>query len=282
MANDRIESLGGSIVQHGPNSDRIYLMKLADGDAEQLADRLDALAARHGYSKILAKVPARAKQAFFDREYSIEARVPRFFDGREECLFLGKYLTQWRNEDPEAGLVQQVLRVAAEKAPLSVKQEPDLQVRVLEESQAEQMTELYARVFDSYPFPINEPGYIIETMRSHVRYFGVFQGDTLLALASAEMDRDARNVEMTDFATLPEARGKGLAGVLLSKMETNMQEERIATSYTIARARSFGMNVVFARAGYTFGGTLVNNTDIAGGLESMNVWYKPLLHPENG
>jgi putative beta-lysine N-acetyltransferase len=87
---------------------------------------------------------------------------------------------------------------------------------------------------------------------------------------------------MTDFATLPEARGKGLAGVLLSEMEKNMQRERIATAYTIARARSFGMNVVFARAGYTFAGTLVNNTNIAGGLESMNVWYKQLLHPEDG
>ena len=112
MANDRIETLpGGSIVQHGPNSDRIYLMKLAAEDPAQLAGRLDALASRHGYSKILAKIPAGAKQAFLDRGYSIEARVPRFFDGQKECLFLGKYLSSWRKEDPEAGLAKQVLRV---------------------------------------------------------------------------------------------------------------------------------------------------------------------------
>jgi hypothetical protein len=44
--------------------------------------------------------------------------------------------------------------------------------------------------------------------------------------------------------------------------------------YTIARAISVGMNITFARCGYDFGGTLVNNTQIAGRIESMNVWYK--------
>lgn len=36
------------------------------------------------------------------------------------------------------------------------------------------------------------------------------------------------------------------------------------------------MNVTFARQGYTLSGRLKNNTDIAGTIESMNVWYKHL------
>jgi beta-lysine N6-acetyltransferase len=36
------------------------------------------------------------------------------------------------------------------------------------------------------------------------------------------------------------------------------------------------MNVTFSRAGYTFTGTLINNTNIGGSIESMNVWYKRL------
>ena len=45
-----------------------------------------------------------------------------------------------------------------------------------------------------------------------------------------------------------------------------------------ARSRliSGGMHITFARRGYRFGGTLVNNTDISGQIESMNVWYKTL------
>jgi hypothetical protein len=36
------------------------------------------------------------------------------------------------------------------------------------------------------------------------------------------------------------------------------------------------MNATFAKAGYSFGGTLINNTNISGDIESMNVWYKNL------
>jgi beta-lysine N6-acetyltransferase len=36
------------------------------------------------------------------------------------------------------------------------------------------------------------------------------------------------------------------------------------------------MNKTFAALGYRYGGTLVNNTQICGDLESMNVWHKPL------
>jgi hypothetical protein len=46
------------------------------------------------------------------------------------------------------------------------------------------------------------------------------------------------------------------------------------TLYTIARSHSAGMNITFAKKGYLFGGTLINNTDISGKIESMNVWYK--------
>jgi len=36
------------------------------------------------------------------------------------------------------------------------------------------------------------------------------------------------------------------------------------------------MNILLAGKGYSFDGTLVNNTNIAGQIESMNVWHKQL------
>ena len=98
----------------------------------------------------------------------------------------------------------------------------------------------------------------------------------MVAASSSEMDVDGRNTEMTDFATLPEARGQGLAQHLLQIMERAMRKTGIQTAYTIARALSPGMNITFAKAGYRFGGTLINNTQISGQIESMNVWYKAL------
>ena len=55
-----------------------------------------------------------------------------------------------------------------------------------------------------------------------------------------------------------------------------MKRQGMHTAYTIARSLSAGMNITFAKLGYVFAGTLTNNTNISGKIESMNVWYKLL------
>jgi putative beta-lysine N-acetyltransferase len=90
------------------------------------------------------------------------------------------------------------------------------------------------------------------------------------------VDRKRRNAEMTDFATLPDFRGKKLSVILLAHMEDQMRINRIKTLYTIARLKSMPMNLTFLRMGYRYGGTLINNTNISGEIESMNVLYKHL------
>jgi putative beta-lysine N-acetyltransferase len=138
------------------------------------------------------------------------------------------------------------------------------------------MASLYRKTLETYPFPIHDPGYLARTMADNVVYFGVFGAGELVALSSAEKDAGASAAEMTDFATLPEYRGKGLSSCLLKQTEEAMKAEGIKTAYTIARAESYGMNIVFARCGYEYRGRLVNNTDIAGDIESMNIWYRRL------
>jgi putative beta-lysine N-acetyltransferase len=140
----------------------------------------------------------------------------------------------------------------------------------------EDISQIYKRVFKTYPFPIHNPAYIEETMNDNVVYFGIRDKGQLIAVSSCEMDMKSQNVEMTDFATLPEYRSQGLASSLLYEMENAMRQRGIMTAYTIARAVSHGMNITFAKHNYTFSGTLINNTDISGEIESMNVWYKAL------
>jgi putative beta-lysine N-acetyltransferase len=196
----------------------------------------------------------------------------------EEGLFMGKYLSEKRKKERRSDLVREVLATAQAKACT----QPDLTLpsiftcRRTRPEEAEEMAELYRHVFATYPFPIHDPSYLVETMESHVHYYGIWEEDELVALASAEMDLKGLNAEMTDFATLPESRGKGLANYLLARMEEDILDLGVKTAYTIARAYSHGMNVTFAKNGYEFCGTLTNNTDISGGLESMNVWFKPL------
>lgn len=82
---------------------------------------------------------------------------------------------------------------------------------------------------------------------------------------------------MTDFATLPDWRGHGLAAPLLFHMENEIGKKGIKTAYTIARSASAGMNITFAKLGYCYAGRLKNNTNISGSIESMNIWYKPIV-----
>ena len=61
-----------------------------------------------------------------------------------------------------------------------------------------------------------------------------------------------------------------------------MKQRGFQTSYTIARSASIGMNITFSKLSYIHAGTLVNNTNIGGQIESMNVWYKTLGVPAAG
>jgi putative beta-lysine N-acetyltransferase len=278
---DTVERIGGSTIQHGPHSDRIYLMKLNADDLPDIIPEMDDLAAGRGYGKIFVKVPASAASLFLEHGYREEAHVPGFYHGQEAAAFLGKYSRPERAEDPRDEEIRRILELAWEKgrrpeAGAAAPPADDVEIALARPREAEAMGRLYAEVFPTYPFPIQDPDYLRETMASHVAYYCARRGGRLIALASAERDREAANVEMTDFATLPDARGLGLAKRLLSRMEAAMVGEGLCTAYTIARALSPGMNAAFARLGYVFGGTLINNTNIGGDIESMNVWHKPL------
>lgn len=276
---DQVATFGRSKIQHGKHSNRAYLMSLSPDDLPAIIPYLDLLAITRGYSKIFAKIPVAAKQSFIQSGYEAEAAIPDFFQGEEEALFLGKYFSPERMEEKHPEVVEQTLEVALEKPLLDgvPELEPHLSCRQMRSADTAQMTELYRQVFASYPFPIHDELYLEQTMREDVIYFGIWEKDNLIALASAEVDRHGGNAEMTDFATRPDYRGRGLANYLLAQTERAARRRGVKTAYTIARAYSPGMNITFARNGYTFSGTLTHNTQISGKLESMNVWYKPLL-----
>ena len=277
---DRIENLGHSTIQHGPRSNRVYLMKLDRRDLPTIVAQLDDLAYRRGYTKLFAKVPADLAADFITRDYRQEASIPGFYQGKVGALFLSKYLDPARARPDDPNALAKVLALAHDRArsgQANCTLPEGLSLISCGPEHADEMSRVYQEVFPSYPFPIHDPAYLRETMTSHVDYFGVVKDERLIALSSAEMDLSGANVEMTDFATLPAHRGQGLARCLLQEMETAMVKEGIRTAYTIARALSLGMNITFARGGYCFSGVLINNTQISGAIESMNVWHKCII-----
>ena len=276
---DKITLVENAIIQHGPLSQRIYLMKIGNASPHAILGSLERLAHEYGYTKIFAKIPQSVVVPFLRTGYQIESRVPRFFRSTETAFFLGFYFTADRQVITNPILLDDVLELAQQKAILS----PPLHtvplgftIRNCTSEDVGEMSAIYSNVFSSYPFPIDDPAYLLDTMQTHVKYFGVEHKGKLVALSSSEMDTYNGNAEMSDFATLSAWQGRGLALCLLSYMEQAMRHSGITTTYTIARALSTGMNITFAKMGYQFGGRLINNTNIAGSIESMNVWYKSL------
>lgn len=275
---DTLTSFSNSLIQHGKASDRIYLMKLHSKDGAAFLQDLEDFALENGYGKTIAKVPCSKEPLFQELGFHREAQVPSFYKNGEDGCFMGKFHTSSRKEDPYFSLEEEILSWALDKqksktATLTPLDE-SLELRPCTQEDAKAMASLYHRVFASYPFPIHDPDYIRKTMEENVHYYGIFNSHVPVALSSIEADFAEKNAELTDFATDPNYRGQALASRLIGRMESEMGKKGFQTAYTIARASSKGINALFARRGYRYGGRLINNTQIAGRLESMNIWHK--------
>lgn len=275
--NDTIELFGhGSVIQHGKLNNRIYVMKLHENDADSIMEHISHLAEKHGYAKLFCKIPGYTAPIFIAKGFVTEAFVPKFYKGKETAFFMAKYIDKNRRilaeQDNMLELKHELKNASKQNEP----QNNNTNAEQLTEDDAQEIASIYKQVFASYPFPIDDASYIKNTMNKDVQYFGIRENKKLIALSSAEIDRKEKNAEMTDFATLPQHRGKKTSTILLKQMEKAMKEQGIQTAYTIARLNSLPMNKTFLHLGYTYSGTLINNTNIAGAIESMNVLYKHL------
>lgn len=275
---DVIEKLDKSTIQHGKYNNRIYLMKLNMQDYPEIIENMDRLAIDRSYTKIFAKVPSWISEEFESFGYVKEASIPGFYSGDKEICLLSKFLDNRRaklDEDSKKKIHTNIsLAIKKQGHPIKIKRNPKFNLRQLENTDLENLSNLYSKVFKSYPFPIFENEYLKKTMENNIVYFGIFFKNQLIAAASSEMDVNFKNAEMTDFATDPKYSGNNLSLLLLREMEAEMKKRGIKTLFTIARSFSPGMNITFAKQDYSYNGTLINNTNISGYIESMNIWYK--------
>ena len=262
-------------------SDFNQRIQILDYEARKPGEMIRGLvseAHRRGYGKIFLKAPVFDRKALEDAGMVFEATITGYFSG-QPAVVMSLYLNDDRMERPFESEQDDILEAIGSRPPdPSVPDLPDgYRMAVAKTSDLDELALLYRTVFDSYPFPITDPEYLLSTMNSHVVYRIVRDADdVVVAAASAETCRRHRNAEMTDFATLPSQRGLGLAQHILAALEDDMAVRSIPNLYTIARARSAGMNRVFYNRGYSMTGTLVNNCHISGQFEDMHVWCKSL------
>lgn len=275
---DKIErTKNGSLIQHGNVNKRVYLMKLDQRDSSDIINTITTLARKNKYTKIFCKIPGWAAPVFFANGFILEAQIPRCYQNKEAAFFVSKFLNSDRVLEIESDRLREfshhLTSFRENNKPEKLNGAP-YSIRVLNEEDCRAITKVYQQVFETYPFPIFDPEFIMESMNEGVQYLGMKTNNKLIALASAEVDAKGQNAEMTDFATLPEFRGKNLSLFLLKELEKQMKQQGIKTLHTIARLNSPGMNKTFIRMNYFYGGTLIKNTNISGKIESMNVYYK--------
>jgi putative beta-lysine N-acetyltransferase len=263
-------------VLFSPLNQRIQVLQYEAPDTDSLVDSLDKGAREAGFGKVFLKAPAHEKEEFEEAGMQAEATIAGYFDGQPAAV-MSLFTDHERLRRPHADEEEAILTAIRSRQATGLKTElPDDHVMSqATPADAGELAELYQQVFASYPFPITDPDYLVSTMETHVVYRIVRNpNESIVAAASAELDLEHRNAEMTDFATLPETRGAGLAQHLLSALEQDTADRGISNLFTIARARSAGMNRVFYNGGYAKSGTLVNNCHIAGQFEDMHVWCK--------
>jgi putative beta-lysine N-acetyltransferase len=265
-------------VYFSPLNQRIQVLEYEARETEQMVASLANGAREAGFGKVFLKAPVHERGGFEAAGMTAEATITGYFAG-QPAVVMSLFLTEDRRSRPFAADQDAILEtIRSRPADASVPKLPvKYDMSIAEPPDSLELALLYGRVFDSYPFPITEPDYLVSTMESNVVYRIVRDGSgEIVAAASAETDPEHRNAEMTDFATLPNQRGLGLAQHILAALEDDMVERGIPNLYTVARARSAGMSRVFYNRGYEWTGTLVNNCHIAGQFEDMHIWCRTL------
>lgn len=206
-----------------------------------------------------------------------EAVIRGFFSDGADAVLWGKYQDARRARDSQDEEHDRIVDIALSKKQII----PclDQEEYTCHQGRMENVQEIVAllrEIFPDYPTPLTAK-YISDRIAGRTSHFRFIRGPegSLVAAASAEIDPVNHSAEMTDCATLPQGRGRGLMVYLLGRLEQDLIETfEIRDLYTIARADEIGMNCVFSKLGYSYDGRLINNCRMPNGWESMNVWCK--------
>mgnify|MGYP001767038054 CR=1 FL=1 len=278
MSKDKIAIIGNSTLQHGYFNDRIYLMKIKPSDIKRVFLYIAALQGIFFYSKIVMKIPKNLQPALPIKDVQVEAVIPDFYSAGNDALFISRFYTPSRAYDEYSTERSTTINRSIHDDNQSKIQPGNSSVLIRKATPGDipSLSSLYQRNFVTYPFPIQDPKFLSRVMQDDTLFFVGEVDGVIIAAGSCDIDQEASAVEMTDLAVDEGYQGYGISKRLLTAMEEEMVSKRLKTAYTICRSLPLPVNRLFAGNEYQFGGTLINNTNICGSIESMNVWYKSL------
>lgn len=263
---------------------RIKIVDYEADDIERLVLKVRFLAEANGFDKIICMAPRKDWQQFLRYGYVLEAVLKYYLNG-DDAFVVSKFRSQERLTSlslmEEILLIEKVMTHPRPSRRVVVPPE-GVTFRLARRDDVPELIALYQSIFETYPSPLIHSSYLDAVFQKDTLFAICTRAGEIVSAASAELQPHLRAAELTDCATKPGARGLGLSSHILMLLEREIAQRGYICAYTMARSRSYGMNNVFYRLGYEFLGRLVNNCDIYGAYEDMNIWVRDLRAPEAG
>ena len=264
-------------------SDRIRCDHPSCEDGAGLGQALLDLAVANGRTRVVAFAPARLQAALENGGLRLEALIPGFYDGDEDCAVLGRALKVERVMSMDAPAVARVERLIQEggrgrrtDGNSQGSGSTPLETRRATVDDAAGIASLVTLAFQYYPTPTGVPAYVQKQIRDGVPFRVACDRGEVVACASADLLRDARTAELTDCVTQPRHGGQGLMQTLLEQLMDDLREFGYPTAFSLVRAKVPGINLAFQRLGFVWRGQMISSCRIGDGIEDINVWSRPL------
>lgn len=254
---------------------RIKVLNYQGKDTVSFVQKIKKTAKEKQIGKIIFQVNEKLVEPLKKEGFVLEGIIPAFFNG-DDCFYLSYFLTAERRAskylEKEDAIIKEVLNSDRKQ---KMKPLPkNLKIRAANLGDVAALVQLYRQIFSTYPSMLLNEDYVRTVINNRVRFIAVFDGEKIVSAASAEIDMENNNAEITDCATLPEYSGLGLLTAIITALEKEMWESGRGVLYSLARAGSYGMNAVLHKLNYSFNGRAINNCHICGRFEDMNIWVK--------
>jgi putative beta-lysine N-acetyltransferase len=263
-------------------SDRIRCDHPQVDDAYLLGDVLISNAEKLGRGKVVAFVDSNLERGLEKQGFRVAAHMPAFYEGRKDCSVMSFNLDPTRRvlaNPKEVFRVEQKLDTVESmlvSGTLKAESSTVLELKHQDESLLCQTAALMGETFKDYPTPSDDPEYLKKYIQDGSSFHVIQSENRVVACASADVIRVAKTAELTDCATNPNYRGRGLMKNILLSLMDSLKTRGFPTAFTLSRARVPGINILFKQLGFEYCGQLSRSCRIGDGLEDINVWSRRL------
>lgn len=263
-------------------SDRIRCDHPGSPQGSSLGESLLAAAERLDRGRVVAFVRPAVEDGLKQVGFEREGLIPGYYGGELACAVMGAYPDASRGDLAHPREVAEVKALlAAHEAQLADMDDdrparPRIETRRATVEDASAIAALLDETFKEYPTPSGDPEYVAAAIAEGTPFRFVEADGHIVACASADLISDARTAELTDCATRPSHRGRGLMQNVLLDLMDDMRALDYPTAFTLARARIPGVNLAFARLGFSLHGTMRQSCRIGAGIEDMNILSRRL------